>query len=61
MTSIVGVGMLTAVTVLAETNGFNLVRNKKQLVSYAGWMWWKGHPVYRSGEGPAYRIEGTGT
>jgi len=36
MTSIVGVGMLTAVTVLAETNGFNLVRNKKQLVSYAG-------------------------
>jgi transposase len=34
--SIKGVGLLTAATVLAETNGFNLVRNKKQLVSYAG-------------------------
>ena len=28
--------MLTAVTVLAETNGFELIRNKKQLTSYAG-------------------------
>lgn len=34
--SIKGVGMITAVTVLAETNGFNLIRNKNQLVSYAG-------------------------
>jgi transposase len=34
--SIPGVGMLTAVIVLAETNGFNLIRNKKQLTSYAG-------------------------
>ena len=34
--SIKGVGVLTAVTVIAETNGFNLIRNKKQLVSYAG-------------------------
>jgi transposase len=34
--SLPGVGLLTAVTVLAETNGFELVRNKKQLVSYAG-------------------------
>lgn len=34
--SIPGVGMLTAVTVLAETNGLELVRNKKQLTSYAG-------------------------
>ena len=34
--SIVGVGFLTAVTVLGETNGFDLIRNKKQLVSYAG-------------------------
>ena len=34
--SIPGIGFLTAVTVVAETNGFNLVRNKKQLVSYAG-------------------------
>lgn len=36
ITSIPGVGALTAVTVLAETNGFELVRNKKQLTSYAG-------------------------
>ena len=34
--SIHGIGFLTAVTVLAETDGFNLIRNKKQLVSYAG-------------------------
>lgn len=34
--SIPGVGALTAVTVLAETNGFELIRNKKQLTSYAG-------------------------
>jgi len=34
--SIPGVGRLTAVTVLAETNGFELIRNKKQLASYAG-------------------------
>jgi transposase len=34
--TIKGVGLLTAVTVIAETNGFNLIRNKKQLVSYAG-------------------------
>ena len=34
--SIPGVGTLTAATVLAETNGFELIRNKRQLVSYAG-------------------------
>lgn len=34
--SLPGVGVLTAVTVLAETNGFNLIRNKRQLASYAG-------------------------
>jgi len=34
--SIKGVGFLTSATVLAETNGFDLIRNKKQLVSYAG-------------------------
>jgi transposase len=34
--TIKGVGLITAVTVIAETNGFNLIRNKKQLVSYAG-------------------------
>ena len=31
-----GVGLLTAVTVLAETNGFELIRNKRQLTSYSG-------------------------
>lgn len=36
ITSIHGVGILTAVTVLAETNGFELIRNKRQLTSYAG-------------------------
>lgn len=34
--SITGVGKLTATAVLAETNGFNLIRNKRQLTSYAG-------------------------
>lgn len=34
--SVPGVGILTAATVLAETNGFNLIRNKRQLTSYAG-------------------------
>jgi len=34
--TIKGVGLITAVTVIGETNGFNLIRNKKQLVSYAG-------------------------
>jgi len=34
--SITGIGSLTAVTVLAETNGFDLIRNKRQLISYAG-------------------------
>lgn len=36
ITSIPGVGELTAAIVLSETNGFELVRNKRQLVSYAG-------------------------
>lgn len=34
--TIPGIGLLTAVTVLAETNGFEMVRNKRQLTSYAG-------------------------
>jgi len=36
ITTIPGVGKLTAVVVLAETNGFELIRSKKQLVSYSG-------------------------
>ncbi|GJM61510.1 IS110 family transposase [Persicobacter diffluens] len=37
MMSIKGVGLLTAVTVAAETNGFALIENERQLVSYAGY------------------------
>jgi transposase len=36
ITTIPGVGRLTAVITLAETNGFELIRNKSQLTSYAG-------------------------
>jgi transposase len=32
-----GIGMLTLATLLAETNGFELFKNYKQLVSYAGY------------------------
>ena len=35
--TIKGVGIMTALTVLAETNGFDLIENKGQLVSYAGY------------------------
>jgi len=35
--TIVGVGQVTALSVVAETAGFNLIRNKKQLASYAGY------------------------
>lgn len=34
--TIPGVGVQTAAIVIAETNGFNLIRNSRQLVSYAG-------------------------
>ena len=34
--TIPGVGLQTVATVIAETNGFNLIRNSRQLVSYAG-------------------------
>ena len=36
VTTIPGIGALTATIVLAETNGFELIRNKSQLASYAG-------------------------
>jgi transposase len=36
ISSITGIGILTAATVLGETNGFELIRNKRQLTSYAG-------------------------
>lgn len=35
--SIKGVGIITAATVIAETNGFALFKNKAQVVSYAGY------------------------
>lgn len=34
--TIKGVGLITAITVVAETDGFSLIRNQRQLVSYAG-------------------------
>jgi transposase len=34
--SIKGIGQLTVAVILGETDGFNLIRNKKQLASYAG-------------------------
>jgi transposase len=34
--SLTGVGFLTAVIVLAETKGFDLIRNRRQLASFAG-------------------------
>ena len=34
--SISGIGTLTACVVLGETNGFELIRNKRQLTSFAG-------------------------
>jgi transposase len=37
ITTIKGVGLLTAATIIAETNGFALFTNQKQLVSYAGY------------------------
>lgn len=36
ITSTQGVGLMTAVRVVAETNGFALITNAKQLTSYAG-------------------------
>lgn len=37
ITTIPGVGLLTAATVIGETDGFKKVINKKKLVSYAGY------------------------
>jgi len=35
--SITGVGLITAANALGETNGFDLIRNKRQITSYAGY------------------------
>jgi transposase len=37
ITSIKGIGLLTAITVISEANGFTLFENQKQLISYAGY------------------------
>jgi transposase len=37
VSSVTGVGLLTAASVLGETNGFDLIRSKRQLTSYAGY------------------------
>lgn len=37
ITQIKGVGVVSAVTVVAQTNGFALIENQRQLVSYAGY------------------------
>lgn len=37
MTSITGVGILTAVTLIAETDNFRLIESRSQLVCYAGY------------------------
>jgi transposase len=37
ITSIKGVGFMTAITLIAETNGFELITHKSQLVSYSGY------------------------
>lgn len=36
ITSIPGVGFISAIAIVAETNGFILIKNSKQLASYAG-------------------------
>ncbi|HYG40603.1 MAG TPA: IS110 family transposase [Cytophagales bacterium] len=36
ISSLPGIALLTAAIILAETNGFELIRNKRQLASYAG-------------------------
>lgn len=36
ITTVPGIGLLTGAVILAETNGFELIRSKKQLTSYAG-------------------------
>lgn len=37
ITTIKGVGFMTAITLIAETNGFELITHKSQLVSYSGY------------------------
>lgn len=50
ITSIKGVGFLTALTLIAETNGFALFKNQRQLVSYAGYDVVENQPGSRTGK-----------
>lgn len=36
LTSVLGIGLTTAIVVVAETNGFVLMEDERQLASYAG-------------------------
>lgn len=36
LNTIKGIGIISIITIIAETNGFALIRNRKQLASYAG-------------------------
>ncbi|WP_205603653.1 transposase [Cyclobacterium sp. SYSU L10401] len=58
--TIPGVGVLTAVILLAETNGFEMIRNKKQLTSFAETGFKRSYPVHRSKSSPRYQKKGTG-
>ena len=35
--TVIGLGWITVVKIIAETSGFNLIRNSRQLVAYAGY------------------------
>ncbi|HMQ70600.1 MAG TPA: IS110 family transposase [Ignavibacteria bacterium] len=37
ITTAQGVGFITAITVISETNGFSMIENQRQLTSYAGY------------------------
>jgi transposase len=37
ISKILGLGVLSITTIIAETNGFKLIKNQRQLVSYAGY------------------------
>ncbi len=39
LTSVPGIGLTMAIVLVAETNGFSLVTNERQLASYAGRTW----------------------
>ncbi len=48
--TIKGVGLLTVVSVIAETNGFDLIENYKQLTSYAGYDVIQNQSGYHTGK-----------